>query len=70
MTYSGTPKVTGVVLDNMRSSIVLAQMKDGKFALVTKPFSYFSGSGFETDIKTCLTTEGENQNCYPTDHPS
>ena len=27
MTCSGTPKVAGVVLDNMRSSIVLAQMK-------------------------------------------
>ena len=68
MTYSGTPKVAGV-LDNMRSSIVLAQMQDGKFALVTKGFSYISGSGSETDIKTGLTTEGKNKNCYPTAHP-
>ena len=44
-------------------------MQDGKFALVTKGFSYISGSGSETDIKTCLTTEGKNQNCYPTAHP-
>ena len=65
MTYSGTPKVTGV-LDNVQISIVLAQMQDGKFALVTKGFSYISGSGSETDMKTCLTTEGKNQNCYPT----
>ena len=27
MTYGGTPKVTGVVLDNVQISIVLAQMK-------------------------------------------
>ena len=47
MTYSGTPKVTGV-LDNTRSSIVLAKMQHGKFALVTKHFSYFNGSGSET----------------------
>ena len=44
-------------------------MQDGKFALVTKGFSYISGSGSETDIKTCLTTEGKNQNCYQTAHP-
>ena len=63
---SGTPKVTGV-LDNMRSSIVLAKMQHGKFALVNKHFSYFNGSGSET--KTGLTTEGKNENCYQTAHP-